>query len=407
MKSLFSYKNGHLKTGRVAILVFIMLLICLGLLFKARKPVDQVLVKVSHVFDAENQIEPPPRIEAVNEPDEVEEAKRRTTKKTSPQQGEPFKKKIEDKNAGDLTGNNKDDVKKEEAVIPEKLISDKSLASLKEKNKTSSLEVNKEEIKWPQIPFDEESKQEKHDLNQLDVSRQLASYSNTDPTKTKQEPIQLHSGFAGNISLNKSKSQTDKIEMGHAEYMDVMQSWNTSGKTANEKTTTIPLRVENLKSSYNLLQMKPVAVVNGSQYIDLTDGSRLSIEVLKNYSSTVFLVDDPWGKWGKELNKSHINKNKKLEVRYYMYGFIRNAIYQRVQQAFNWSKQSGLLDSATSESDVDVLGRTFVISRQGGGRFGVFVPLEIGTNTGPKVTIDLTIFNDQPDIQALLVAGIL
>lgn len=61
MKSLFSYKNGHLKTGRVAILVFILLLICLGLLFKARNPVDQMLVKVSHVFDAENQIEPPPK----------------------------------------------------------------------------------------------------------------------------------------------------------------------------------------------------------------------------------------------------------------------------------------------------------------------------------------------------------
>ena len=153
--------------------------------------------------------------------------------------------------------------------------------------------------------------------------------------------------------------------------------------------------------------MKPVAVVNGSKYIDLTDGSRLSPEGLKNYCSTAFQVNDPWEKWGRELTKSGINEKERLEVRYYMYSFIRDAIYKRVQQAFSWSKQKGLIDPSTSESDVDVLGRTFVINRHGGGRFGVFVPLEINTAAGQRVAVDPSSFNDQPDVQALMVAGVL
>ena len=410
MKNLFSHKDGRLKTGRLAILVFIGLLICSGLLFKAKKPVDQVLVKVSHVFDAEQQIEEPAKEPEKNiKPDEVKPEPQDTIKASLPKP-EKKKKLNKVKKASSLADNKKDNSQEESTVISKNPISGKSLAGLKKETEASSAAAdNKERVEFPKIPLAAAPKQEKKEPVRLDVSKKLAAYSKIDPSKTKQKkPIQIHSGFADKLASQKnSKPNTNEIELEHAEYMDLMHSWNTSGKTPDETTNTIPLRVENLKSTYDLLQMKPVAVVNGSKYIDLTDGSRLSPEGLKNYCSTAFQVNDPWGKWGTELTRSGINKRERLEVRYYMYGFIRNAIYNRVQQAFNWSKQNGLIDPSTSESDVDVLGRTFIINRQGGGRFGVFVPLEINTATGQRVAVDPTSFNDQPDVQALMVAGVL
>jgi len=67
MKNLISYKDGRLKTGRVAVLVFIGLLVCFAMLFKARKPVDQVLVRVSHVFEAEDQIKKPEKTKPIEQ----------------------------------------------------------------------------------------------------------------------------------------------------------------------------------------------------------------------------------------------------------------------------------------------------------------------------------------------------
>jgi hypothetical protein len=56
---------------------------------------------------------------------------------------------------------------------------------------------------------------------------------------------------------------------------------------------------------------------------------------------------------------------------------------------------------------VDVLGRAFVIKQQGGGRFGVFVPVSLDTIDGQTIPIDPICFADQPDVQALQTAGLL
>ena len=154
MKNLFSHKDGRLKTGRLAILVFIGLLICSGLLFKAKKPVDQVLVKVSHVFDAEQQIEEPAKEPEKNiKPDEVKPEPPDTIKASLPKP-EKENKLNKAKKASSLADNKKDNSQEEPTVIPQKLISDKSLASLREKNQTSSNAIeNKEQIKFPKIPL--------------------------------------------------------------------------------------------------------------------------------------------------------------------------------------------------------------------------------------------------------------
>ncbi len=51
MAGLFTNKDGRLKTGRVAILVFAGLLMALGMLFKINSSVDPVLLAVKHVFE--------------------------------------------------------------------------------------------------------------------------------------------------------------------------------------------------------------------------------------------------------------------------------------------------------------------------------------------------------------------
>ena len=53
MAGLFTNKDGRLKTGRVAIVVFAGLLVTLGILFKINSSVDHALLAVKHVFEAQ------------------------------------------------------------------------------------------------------------------------------------------------------------------------------------------------------------------------------------------------------------------------------------------------------------------------------------------------------------------
>ena len=90
-----------------------------------------------------------------------------------------------------------------------------------------------------------------------------------------------------------------------------------------------------------------------------------------------------------------------------MYDFVKNAIYKRAHQAAAWSKETGRIKADTTLSEIDVLGRVFVIKQQGGGQFGVFVPIALDVAGGQTVPIDPTCFAGQPDVRALQTAGLL
>ena len=197
-----------------------------------------------------------------------------------------------------------------------------------------------------------------------------------------------------------------QVTVDQKQYKALFHSWRTAGKEGKGKEKT-PLRVENLRNTYDLFQMKPVAVIRGNAFLDLSDGTRVAEKSLDEYSTTVFLVDRPWDKWGKALSAAGIRKGDRFEVRYYMYDFIKEAIYARVNQAFSWCSDTGLIPGDLPAGSVDVLGRAYVINRQGGGRFGVFVPVALDTKDGRTVAVDPACFSGQPDVETLREAGVL
>jgi hypothetical protein len=191
------------------------------------------------------------------------------------------------------------------------------------------------------------------------------------------------------------------------QYMSVFRQWRAGGSTSGEGKR-VPLRVENLRQVYRLFQMKPVAVINKERFLDLQDGSQIFENSLNSYSKTVFLVEDAWSKWGEALKAARIRSDDHVEVRYYMYAFVENAIFARANKAFDWCKQTGLIPADTKPGQVDILGRAYSINRQGGGRFGVFVPIRIDIPAGGSVKIDpAACFPDELDIRALTSSGML
>jgi hypothetical protein len=202
-----------------------------------------------------------------------------------------------------------------------------------------------------------------------------------------------------------SRKGNSELSVAPDRYLELLQSWNTSG-SKEEGNTPIPLRVENLRDSYPLFQMKVVAVNGRGQLFDLADGSRLASAALDDYAPTVFAVDHPWQQWGEALKRAGFRPDEPVQVRYAMYPFVKNAIYARSRQAFEWCQAQGLLAADILPEQVDVLGRTYVINRQGGGRFGVFVPVSLDTPDGRTIAVPPDVFAGQKDVAALRMARI-
>jgi hypothetical protein len=197
-----------------------------------------------------------------------------------------------------------------------------------------------------------------------------------------------------------------EITVDHQQYMKLFHSWRTSGNGAKD-TKKIPLRVENLRNTFALFQMKPIAVINGHAFLDLTDGTRVTEQSLDEYSTTVFQVRRPRDTWREALTAAGIGQKDRVEIRYYMYDFVRNAIYNRANQAVSWCKDQGLIQGDLPASDIDVLGRAYVINQHGWGRFGVVVPVSIDIKDGKTVAVDPICLRGQPDVEVLLNAGLL
>ena len=154
--------------------------------------------------------------------------------------------------------------------------------------------------------------------------------------------------------------------------------------------------------------MKAVALKNGEPFADLTDRTRIAPDSLSVYSSTCFVVNRPWKKWGQALRAAGFNKSEDIQVRYYTYDFIRNAIYARAMKAFDWSLAKQNLPKDTPASSADVLGRVYGVKQAGGGEFGVFVPTRVDFESGNSIIVDpLACFGNEPDILALNRAGVL
>ncbi len=225
------------------------------------------------------------------------------------------------------------------------------------------------------------------------------------PQKTGLNPPGQASANKAPVNAKIDENQT--LTVTRKDYAILHHAWQTAGKDEPDADRNIPLQIENLRSAYSLLQMKAVVIRPDNVCIDLSDGSRIPPASLDRFSATVMQVDDPWQKWSPQLRRAGLVPGQPFTVRYYLYDFVRRSIYARVNQAYRWSLKRGLLDPATKPNEIDVLGRTFVVKRDGGGSFGVFVPLSLKTRQGRTLAIDPLCFNRAPDIMALHAAGII
>ena len=446
MTRLFTDKDGRLKTGRVAILIFAGLLIALGMLFKLNSSVDHALLAVKHVFE-------PAAVEPVKEKPAVKQAvaSGKPAKNKAPEQKKtqlPNETLTEEKKKVEPEVKSPDPEKQDTKQEAEKTLAEaakKPSSDVRKQDKRHP--VQKEASAWEKVgrilakqsegtpeketavpgkaetdghivfdkaalakiarksPEEDPEEQKSKTINLSEKLNRLTATSKQPIEKKQSEPSKPMASLPKKTFLDAHPDKRE-ITVDKKQYKTLFHSWRIAGKERKGKEKT-PLRVENLRNTYDLFQMKPVAVIRGNAFLDLSDGTRVPEKSLEEYSTTVFLVDWPWDKWGKALASAGIRRGDRFEVRYYMYDFIKDAIYARVNQAFSWCSETGLIPGDLPADAVDVLGRAYVINRQGGGRFGVFVPVSLDTKDGRTVAVDPACFRGQPDVETLREAGVL
>ena len=460
MRKLLTHSDGSLKTGRVTVMVFFLLIGSLAVLLKLSRPVDHVLVAVRHVFEPEkkpadnNVPEHRPREDTGNQPAKAAAQLQKDVKPPAPE-SPPADKKNEKPNPrppATIAAKPPVEIKNESSEIdeipatdpePKQVGAGKPVTATPGKSPPPLEPKDTDQSKTPKKtatspngsdrPMQPQSLEDQKPLRELQINiaggmKQLYDQKNEkQASEEKQQdmslalkdkdvpfPAQQNDGklFRAKQSADPvgfdadSKPRYRSITVSSDQYLTLFKNWRKVGESRKENGK-IPLRVENLRNAFSLFQMKAVAVVDNRRFYDLSDGSRLPEASLEDFSTTVFRVQQPWQKWGDALSAAGIRQSETIEVRYYMYDFIKNAIYERAEQAFIYCRQMGLIEMDTSPSSIDILGRAFVIKKRGGGQFAVFVPIALDTESGQTIAIDPACFRNQGDVNTLLAAGLL
>ncbi len=395
MKPLLTYDDGRLKTGRVALLVFLIIMVGCTIAYKLSKPVDQVMVAVKHVFEAE-PVEPPSPETSAEESAVPEQKKSDATaqaekkldakqEQEAGQKAEKSQKPAEEKAAVQQPATPPvAEIEKQPADQgaaaapgPEKPDSDSATSPVPDPVKVAQAEQPVKETPSPETA-------------PLMVGKEA-----TQPIKLSSIPT---------TGSHEKKETAGEVTLATSDYMGVYQSWKKVGEQGGGGN--IPLRIKNLENVYTLFQMKVVALVDGEPYADLSDGSRIAPAALDVYASTCFVVTNPFEKFNDALVKAGL-RNKRVEVRYYMYDSVRNSIYARANLAVACCREKGLIPADMASASVDLLGRSYAIRKKGGGGFGVFVPTRIDLSDGRSVPVDPSCFKGSQDIDHLIAAGLL
>jgi hypothetical protein len=388
-----------------------LLLLAAAAVFQVRKPVARAVVSVQHVFKAPSQKpEAEPPLAAKVKTKQAAAAPRPVTEKKP-----PLSKK--DKSAEKAS---KPPSERRPALKEKVLQSQRPVAPLNAKAKPLDAGPKKalhdqSKSHTPEVmPRSREDssppmKKSKHSETRLAISH----LQKTLPAAAKQKagqvpanPKTLSKTAGSQAGFQQADPEKRSVTVSSENYRRLFNDWQMAGKGLQGKPE-IRLRVENLRDTFELFQMKPVVVVNGQPFADLASGSRIAQGALEDYGQTVFLISDPWEKWSAELKNAGLKTTDNIEIRYYMYDFVRRAIYARAHQALAWSREEGLILKDTPSDHVKVLGRAFVIRQQGGGRFGVLIPIKIEDRNGTSVAVDPSCFGDQSDVQLLQRAGLI
>ena len=476
MSGILTYRDGRIRTGRVASLIFVLMFFACALFFKISPPVDKAVVVVEHLFKPAkplvkkeiNRTGVKKQADVVPGSGEVPTAR---AEKEKCQGEEPIADKSEvihakaeqagaglkeNKDLSDLvsSGEFESEAKALEPVEPSKrVIAAGQSESLKNKNlsktnpnkdpddagtarlidqkemeflagKTGTVRTleYKKDVKLESLPDVSSWAENEERAKSLEVSSLVDSFK--DKAETFKSQVHWLKAKGADEQANKGK-QTDtkadradikplshdrgerSVTVDRKDYRCLMGEWQKSGKQ-KKLSLVLPLQVRNLRNSYELFQMKPVAVLRNGTCIDLADRTRIQPKSLEGYSSTVFLVDRPWDKWRATLEAVGVKPSDNFEVRYYMYDFVRDAIYARAGRAFDWCRETGALDKETAPGKVDVQGIACIIRQEGGGRFGVFVPVTVKTEKGGSIKVDLAAcFAGERDVEVLRTAGLL
>lgn len=346
MMTLFRYKNGRLRTLRITFLVFILLIGALALIYQMVRTADKVFVKIEHVFESEKK-------SAAQKLKQEEERVTREVEKNIPEN-------------------------------PAKSVGEKKEASL-----TDHKTLKKPSSQTPPLSAEEKTKTIDSPEKTLPLERKTATIKETP-------------------SLKISREKQAQLALDPDKYFEMYQQWQAQGENSNKKSTRIGLKIHDLKNLYDLFQMKAVVVKEGVPHTDLENFSRVAAAALTEFSTTCFIVSDPWEKWGSALKDSGFSPADDIEIRYYTYEFVRNAIYARAVKAFECGLEVLNLPEDTDPSTADVSGKVYALNKKGGGSFGVFVPQRVDFQAKGSVQIDpLACFKGHKDIEALSQAGIL
>lgn len=376
MKRFFVSDDDRMKTGRIAFLVLLSVIAGCTLVYYMGKPADKVLLAVKHVFEAEETPALKPKPDAEPEP----------PKESSRKEGSVEAEEQAEKSAGKSDAPPEPSIHQAPGPQTQKDLHagapDTSLGEATEKA------VEKKREKAPAATVAEAKP----------PAPGISGENNRQPVRFNSFP-----GVQPEASAQE-EGKTGEGALSASDYLAVHKSWRESGAQGSGEGN-IPLRIENLKAVYSLFQMKAVALRGDKPYVDLSDGTRIAGGALSPYSTTCFRVADPFDQWGSELEKAGLTPGNPVAVRYYMYETIRNAIYARAARAVECCRQQGLIPEGVSADEVDLLGRAYAIRRQGGGGFGVFVPVGIDLPDGRTIAVDPACFAGSADIDHLMASG--
>ena len=446
MKKLFVHPDGRLKTGILAVVAFFLVLGLADLAFEVKNRSATEIVKVRHVFEEFIPEKPLlPRVEEKVQPEKAQVREEAPTqeeiqprevqleeeipvvkKEVPPQEIQPEKRvqpsllEPEPTQKEMVAPQPVPEIKKSEPVF--KPVQEAHVAPwpVVNQQESSRFEVQK---KRPDnmtrlVTFLGEKKVEvpKKMVGERDftVSDELKALAGSKKTETT--PVVSPAGeFLSSVQKTDSSEKVpeefkgtvvsdSEVRLSGQEYNEMFKSWRNAG-SKDDGRKQLSFRVQNLRRNYKLLQMKPV-VVRHHTYFDLHTGAPLLEKFLQEYSSLQLVVEKPWQEWGPELKHLGVRTGDDFSVRYLLYGFIDRAMQHRVNMAFDCGMTQGLIPAETAPEQVEIVGRVFQVTRDGGGRFGVFVPRTLHLKDRSEVAVPPQCFAKSADVQMLMAAGV-
>lgn len=196
--------------------------------------------------------------------------------------------------------------------------------------------------------------------------------------------------------------QNKPITLADQRYQRFLKEWINMGNNGKSNGKAIGVSVRNLRHTHTFFSMKPVLLLKeDGQVFDLSEQSRIFPAELAGYSGVAFECSEQWKDWGDTLEEMGIERESEFNIRYYMFPSIKNSIFSMAEQAVEYAKKRGFLAKEIRPSNVEVEGITQVVRREGGGRFGIFIPKVLLTTDGDEILIHREWFKNEKDFQLL------